>query len=111
MSSTFENAAWQFEQYQASLYPAIHLSFIGPVTLITSLLLSLPTPHSPLDAQAMANTRVDTPTPPNDDLPLDIDIWTEVLDQLDAPDIAHLAESSKRASHLVSCMSSTLEWY
>lgn len=36
------------------------------------------------------------------DLPLDIDIWTEVLEQLDAPDISHLARSSKKAAALVS---------
>ena len=36
------------------------------------------------------------------DLPLDIDIWTEVLDQLDAPDISRLSRSSKKAAALVS---------
>lgn len=50
----------------------------------------------------MANTDFDTPPPQNDDLPLDLDIWTEVLDRLDAPDIAHLSESSRSASYFVS---------
>jgi hypothetical protein len=36
------------------------------------------------------------------DLPLDIDIWTEVLDQLEAPDISRLSRSSKKAAALVS---------
>lgn len=36
------------------------------------------------------------------DLPLDIDVWTEVLEQLDAPDISRLSRSSKRAAALVS---------
>jgi hypothetical protein len=58
----------------------------------------------------MAHTPADTPTPSNDDLPLDLDIWTEVLDQLDAPDIAHLAEASRSTLQLVSCASVKREW-
>ncbi|GHJ87000.1 hypothetical protein NliqN6_3402 [Naganishia liquefaciens] len=38
------------------------------------------------------------------DLPLDIDIWTEVLDQLDAPDISRLSRSSKKAAALVNAL-------
>jgi hypothetical protein len=39
-----------------------------------------------------------------DDLPLDLDIWREVCDQLDVQDIARLSQSSKKASDLVSRM-------
>jgi hypothetical protein len=42
------------------------------------------------------------PPSATEDLPLDLDIWTEILDRLDAPDISHLARASKAASYLVS---------
>ncbi|KAJ9105964.1 hypothetical protein QFC19_003299 [Naganishia cerealis] len=52
---------------------------------------------------------MDTPAPEShehtqdteNDLPLDLDIWRAVCDQLDAQDIARLSQSSRKASHLI----------